>query len=225
MSLRIATLCSALACLLLGFPAPSRAQDPEPEEELPRVELSALRAAPAENVGRRVRFVIQVREERASWNPWITRFGSAQFRSWSAWSDDRMLWERSVWEDPCETLFARRRQGAARVLAGARPYDRFEVVGAVREVFRGIAWIEIESAKRLPRAVGEGSVLHASRALELMQQEAWERALAELERARTTLLPRHADARLAELIAEVEAELEQPEEGAPPGGGVAHSPR
>ena len=197
-----------LASLLLGLagaPAPGAVEDelvgPPPP---PRLELSELRAEPASYVGQPLRFRVQIDSERERWNPWLTRFGTQSFRSWSGWSDDRMPWVREVWSDPSTHLYVRRESAAARTLGGARRLERYEVEAVVREVFLGEPWIEITSARRLPHMIGEGTVLHASRALALMEQGSWERARYELERARTSLLPEHAFEALDSLLEEIE---------------------
>ena len=196
-----------LASLLLGLagaPAPGAAQDelvgPPPP---PTLELSELRADPASHVGQPLRFRVQIDAEREHWNPWLTRFGTQSFRSWSGWSDDRMPWVREVWSNPSKHLYARRESAAARTLGGARRHERYEVEAVVREVFLGEPWIEITSARRLPHMIGEGSVLHASRALALMEQGSWVLARNELERASTSLLPEHALEVLDALLEEI----------------------
>jgi hypothetical protein len=93
----------------------------------------------------------------------------------------------------------RRDSDAVKVLANAPKYARFEVVARVRQVFLGRPWIEIESAQRLVPEIGEGALLHASRALQLIEGEQWQLASDDLDRALIGNLPEPARAELLRL--------------------------
>jgi hypothetical protein len=191
------------SCLLpwLGALEPAQALESMAESP-PERALSDLARDPLADLGEEVRLVLQFGAPLASWNPYLTRFGAGDFAGYEAWGDERFLWERAAFDAPERTLFARRGSSAERVLADAKPYQRFLVRAVVREVFLGKPWIEILAAERLAEEVSEGSLLHAIRGLELLAEGQKDLARAQIERAAAGFLPAHARAeleRLAEL--------------------------
>lgn len=159
-------------------------------------------------LGARVRFTFQFQASPPVWNPYLTRFGTNDYVGAVGWGDDQFLWRAEDFESPCVLVFARRGTSAATLLASARTYSRFEVVGRVSQVFLGLPWIELETAERLPQETGEGAVLHASRAVRAMEAGDWSRALEDLARAEISNLPPQALGELARLRSICEAERE-----------------
>lgn len=202
---------TALGIVRGAVPGPGDAAPP-PEQAVESAALGALREDAGPWLGRRLQVVVQFHSERAAWNPWLTRFGPVDYAGFACWSDDRFTWDRAVWSDPFQHLFARRGSPAEAALRGARLYERYELVVVLREVFLGEPWVEVESARRLEEVVGEGTVLHASRALVLMAEGRWTLARGELERAETEELPAHARAELDRLREEIDAALREAEE-------------
>lgn len=170
-------------------------------------ELGLVRASPESFLGKELVALVQVREAPRAWNPYLTRFGPADYSALSVWSDQQLLWLPEEYENPFGLVFARRGTPADSVFASARPYERYRVRGRVRECFLGRAWIEVEAAERVEGELGEGAILHASRAVQLMAGSQWSLALADLDRALIGDLPAHARAALAELRAACAAEL------------------
>ncbi len=176
-------------------------------EETTGATLEELNQAPADWIGRRVRFVFQFHSAPEAWNPYLSRFGKRDYLAARCWSDAQVLWKADEYDAPAGMLFARRGSAAAEALAAAPVYGRYEAVGLVRQVFLGRAWIDVERVERLPEEVGEGAILHASRALRSMETCAWKLALEDLARAEASNLPPHARAELAALREECEAAL------------------
>ena len=191
-----ALACTVIAVASTQLPA-SRAASAPPEPQL--VTLAPICAEPPSFLGRELRFRFQFESELATWNPYLTRFGSDDYRAMRVWSDEQMLWRREDWDAPLAVLFVRRGGDAAKALDHAPKYARFEVVGRVRQVFLGLPWIEIERAERLVPEIGEGALLHASRALQLMAAEHWQLAGEDLDRALIGNLPEPARAELLRL--------------------------
>jgi len=186
-------------------PAPSSRLDAEAEAVAAApadTQLSTLRADPLAWIGRRVRFVLQLQAPIEEWNPCLTRFGTEGWVAFGAWSDERFTWDPGVHADPFRRLFARRGSGPARVLAEAHPYQRFEVVGSVREIFLDDPWIEVESLRTLEELVGEGTILHVERGRAFMRDHLWALALQQFERAGAAPLPAHARAELERQVLE-----------------------
>jgi hypothetical protein len=199
-------LCVALCLSALGGArsGANPARDAAPAD----VGFGELQRDAAGWLGTRVRFTFQFQASPPVWNPYVTRFGTNDYVGAVGWGDDQFLWRAEDFEAPCVLVFARRGTPAAALLASARTYARFEVVGRVSQVFLGLPWIELETAERLPQEIGEGAVLHASRALRAMETGDWGRALEDLARAEISNLPPHALGELARLRSICEAERE-----------------
>jgi hypothetical protein len=162
-------------------------------------ELETLLEEPAAWLGRSVRFTFQFHSAPASWNPYLTRFGTRDYVAAVAWSDAQLLWDVDEHDHPRALVFARRGSASGSTLSAAPLYGRYEAVGRVVQVFMGHPWIEVEQVERLPEEIGEGAILHASRALRSMDQGEWRLALEDLTRAEASNLPPRARAALVRL--------------------------
>jgi hypothetical protein len=178
------------------------------EAPAPMVSWSELETSSTQRMGQRVRVQVQFHSPIASWNPFMTRFGSREFSAVRAWADEQFPWVAAEFESPAARLFTRRGSEAERVLASARPTQRFELDAVVREVFFDRPWVEVLAARPLTEFIGEGTVIHARRGIELAEAGAWELAEAEYERALTTTLPPSARAELERLRAKARAAIE-----------------
>lgn len=192
---------SILTSLAFSGPAASdRDAAPAPaavtSAELPVVSWDEIARHPGNWLGRRVRLRFQFHSRVADWNPYLTRFGSGQFVAVQGWADEQFPWIETDYERPAVRVFARTDGQAARDLARAEPFGRFDVVGVVREALLDLPWIEIDSAWMLPEQISEATVIHAARAIKLMKQQAWGLADLELSTAVAAPLP---DAALLEI--------------------------
>ena len=181
---RLATL-TLLALAALPTLA-RRVDDPEPP---PLVAGTALWADPGAWLGTEVRFVVQHEAWLESWNPMATRFGAGDYRAWSAWADEQQLWRAEDYDAPAVRLFVRRGGASEWALTGLEPYQRFEVVGHVKAVLAGQPWVEVVGVRPLSEQIGDGSLVHATRALEAQDRGEWERAEEEFGRALAAPLP------------------------------------
>jgi hypothetical protein len=210
-SFRLRSAAAVLGLSLLSAAPGLLHQDPDAEvdaagqsaQEPVEMQLTRLREHPSPHLGATLRLVVQFREQVEEWNPLLTRFGTDDFRSFSGWSDELMLWREEEWEDSFDRLFVRRRGLPDRALAVARPHERWELEVVVQDVFLGEPWLEVLTARRLPEYVSEGSILHASSALELVEEARFALARSELDRAENGPLPPHALEELAKLRAEI----------------------
>ncbi len=191
------------------FPDPSAGMVPDPRMIDPatlapeEVELTDLRAEPGPWFGRRVRFTFQFSKARAEWEPFFTRFGPADFVAFEAWGDREYPWDEEVYDHPAGTFFARRGSVVEASLALARPHQRFEAVGVVRDVFLNEPWIEVQSMRRQLEHIPEGTLLHVQQARSFLDVEQWDLALDQLQRAMSAPLPNHAMEALDELVESV----------------------
>ncbi|NOT30590.1 MAG: hypothetical protein HOP15_09115 [Planctomycetes bacterium] len=210
----------ALAALLLPCPVQRSSvqqgtQAPATVEATRSVTLSALRAQPGRYLGLEVRFVLQFRALVEDWNPYLSRFEPARWLALEVWPDEALNWERAAFETPARRLFVRRGGGFEPLVRRARIYQRFEVRARVREAFLGEAWLELLELVPLEGEVGEGTILHVTRARELAAEGQFDLALDQYERARSAPLSPHALAAVLEEIRATQAARERAEaEGA-----------
>ena len=88
-------LACALAC---GAGVAAALSEHEPAKvESESVALGLVRADPLAYLGRDLKLRFQVEHEPQDWNPFVTRFGSGEFRAVVAWADEQMLWNQDAW--------------------------------------------------------------------------------------------------------------------------------
>lgn len=187
-----------LALLALGA-LPGVARAPETPEPPPAVSSAELWSRPGDRLGGEVRFVVQHAEWLEAWNPMVTRFGAGEYRAWSAWGDDQLLWKSEEYDAPRVVVFVRRGGAAEWALESLARYDRYEVVGRVDAVFAGRPWIEVLGVRPLTEQLGDGSLVHARRGVEAYTARRWTRASDEFERALASPVPPIARAELKRL--------------------------
>ncbi|MCE9593832.1 MAG: hypothetical protein K8S98_06540 [Planctomycetes bacterium] len=191
-----AILVILLLAAIVRSPLHGRQDDGAPAEPTP---LGLVRASPDAYLGKEVSFVVQVHTLPTSWNPYLTRFGITDFRALSVWADEQALWVTEEFGNPFGPVFARRGTSVDTVFAQAKPYERYLLKGRVREVFLGRPWIEVDAATHLDGEVGEGTILHAGRALQLVASGQPKLALEDFDRALAGDLPPKAREALEEL--------------------------
>lgn len=172
--------------------------------ELPRTTWKEIAARPDLHYGRLTRLVVQHRSLETDWEPFLTRFDPSSYLAVRAWADEQQPWIRVDYERPVARLFVRRGTRAARLFAEARPHDRIVVACEVKALLLGLPWIEVVCARRMRKYIPEGSVLHAARALEFVERQAWPLAQDQLDRALAAPLPVFARGKLEILKREVD---------------------
>ncbi len=158
---------------------------------VPAFSLSALSGAPELRLGERLAVTVQLQSEVPDWAPFLTRFDPSAYRCAWVWGDEQWLWIEDEYDAPVARVFARRGTFAEALLDGAKPHDRLELEIVVREMQAGAAWIEVVGGRWTEQQTPEGSVLHAIRAMELIEREGWALAVSELTRALRPNLPGH----------------------------------
>lgn len=179
-----------------------------PVAEPPLVPYEELRRRPAQHLARRVRIVVQLEGGVASWNPYLSRFGMRDYAAFRAWSDEQLPWQLEDYEAPAVRFFVRRASPSARAFDGLPEFARCELVVRVAELFAGEPWLEVERVRRLELQLTEGTVIHAGRAHEFLEQGQWALAESELERALAGALPEGPRAELERLSEICRAERE-----------------
>lgn len=148
-----------------------------------RVACAELWNRPGKHLSRELALRVQFRDWIEDWDPYLTRFGPALYRAFDAWGETQFLWRAEEHDHPIARLFVRRGSAAEWALETAQRHDGLELQVAVRAAFAGQPWVEVLGVRPLESSLPEGSILHASRALQLMERRVWGRAEEELERA------------------------------------------
>ncbi|GEM_PF-1347342 len=169
-------------------------------------EVNAQRAQPMQGD---LQLAFQFHSLEQDWNPYCLPFSKRTHIAVRAWSDNQLPWIRSDYDNPAARYFVKRGSFAERLLAKATPHERFVVVGRVRAQFLGQSWIEVVAATPAREQIPLGSVLHASRALDLFDRGATELGLEQLLRALAAPLPAHAREALLSLMPDPVAKLDE----------------
>jgi hypothetical protein len=167
----------------------TRADESDVKPPLPLTTWRDLVDHPGRHVNKRLRLVLQFRTRVPTWSPYLTRFGTRDFVAYQFWGDEQRLWQIEEFQCAPVRLFARKQSLADWTLEKTQMYARFEVEISVREIFLDQPWAEIESVTPLDEHVSEGTLIHASRAIELMQSKSWKLAENEFDQALAGLLP------------------------------------
>ena len=183
--------------------------EPEPAAVVP---LEQVFRDPRPYLDRELQVTFQVRSVPEHWNPYLTRFGTRDYVAAEVWGDGQYLWIQRDFESPLGLVFARRGSPVGVVLAEAETYQRFTARVHVRQVFGSRPWAEILELTPERRAVSEGTILHASRALTLMSGDEYQIARDDLRRAAAPLLPQHVRDELQRLIGICNRELAERKE-------------
>jgi hypothetical protein len=176
--------------------------------DAPTASVLDLSQRPELRLGEAQRVVAQVCRETDDWSAFLTRFDPAAFRAFEFWADEQFLWIKEEFDAPQARLFARRGSLAAAALAAANSNDRLELEVVVREMHAGRAWIEVTQARWTEEQTPAGTLLHAIRALELMERDGWVLASSQFDRALAPNLPPLVRAELTRLKAECAAEID-----------------
>ena len=190
-----------LAIALTGMALGDRGSGDAPKA-IPAAELSLIARSPRDFLGQELSLAIQVESQPVEWNPYLTRFGTEDYRAVIAWGDEQRLWDRTDYANPAAMLLVRRGSALEPILIQAQRYARFEATGIVRQVLVGRPWIEITSLRALSEQFSPGSMVHAARGVELMAAEHWELAAQSFERALASDLPARAQTELERLRSE-----------------------
>ncbi len=197
-----------LACAgLLSVAAPAAHEVPATPALVPWADVAA---EPCRHHGQELRLRLQVHSRPARWQPGPTRFGPGAFLALDAWSDEQFPWVEHDYLAPTARVFVRRDTAAARAIAAARTHQRLEIRGVVREVWRDVPWIEVTAAHVLDEEIGEATVIHAARAIDLMESDSWELADQELLQALSGPVPPAAREELVRLRSVCQEALRNP---------------
>lgn len=171
---------------------------------IPTYSISALLDRPEVKLGEEHRVIAQLHGEIDEWHPFLTRFHVGDYRRITFWADEQWLWIKEEFDAPAADFFVRRGSEADQTLRASSRHDRLQLDLIVREVHAGRTWIEVVGARRTEAQTPEGTVLHAIRALDMIEREGWALAVSELERALRPDLPGHVRRELQTILEQCE---------------------
>lgn len=206
------------ATLLFGALTGEPAVRVAPEAPPPLVAWKDLCDRPIQWLGQTVRMQLQFSNGVATWNPYMTRFGTGQFTAFQAWTDEQFPWIKSEYDAPAVRVFSRTDSASDWALEAAKPGARFEMTVIVRETFLELPWVEVVGILPLAERISEGTSIHAAKACELMKARSFGLAASELEQAITDDLPPLARTELERLLVLCRdaIALEKGSQGVPP---------
>jgi len=139
-----------LTAALLVAPAGAQMKDPEKElleGILPKeraITLQEIRKNPEGFRNFKVEFVGQFHALERMYVPFFTFFTPEEYVNISAWGDEQDLFDPQDYGDDFAYLFLAKDNTATQQLVRLRRYERFRAEGIVRNIFKGIPWIEIK---------------------------------------------------------------------------------
>ncbi|MEZ6014841.1 MAG: hypothetical protein R3F49_07000 [Planctomycetota bacterium] len=172
------------------------------------VELAALVAAPERWLGETLETIVQVRGAApGAWEGYMSGLSPATHVALDVWADSQLLWDPLEYAAPLGRLYVRPEALLVSACASAfraldapvtwAPHTRLAVRVRVAAFTAGRGWLEVLDARPTAEQVPEGTVMHAIRGLQLLNEGAYGLAASELEKALLPPLPGHAKAPLA----------------------------
>jgi hypothetical protein len=128
-------------------------------------------------------------------NPFFTRFTRANHVNFTMWGEQSRLWVKEEFDQPCPTLFVSKlKDETTTVLYSLQRYQQIQVVGVVRNSFKGKPWIEITSIQPIGARHTTASLGHLHKAHQYIAKHEWKKAGIELGLANHDQLPQRTRA-------------------------------
>ena len=133
------------------------------EAKTKSVTLAQLRKAPESFRGVPCEFELTFHGFTQIFNPYFTRFIPETYTNFSAWGLDQKLWDLKEYKNDFSYLFVAKFNPNLPQFLKLKRFDRIQVVGEVRDTFKGNPWIEVYSVKVIPGKLAEESLIHRVR--------------------------------------------------------------
>lgn len=145
--------------------------------------LTQVRAEPDSFQSVKVEFTVQFASLGKIANPFFTKFTPTEYANFYTWADEQPIWQEKSYQDVFGTLFLAKTHEKIGALYSLGLYQRLKVVGVVRNTFQNAPWIEVTDFEVLDGQLDTAVLTHLFRGEKLMEQRAWQRAIAELSMA------------------------------------------
>ncbi len=165
--------------------------------------LTSVRKNPESYRDLPVQMEIQFHELRHAKNPFFTRFSADGYLSFAAWGGEQSLWHREDYLNDHPLFFVDRGAPMRRTLLEAKIYDRIRVTAVVRDVFKGVPYLEVTKAEIVDSRLTEATIVAAARAEQAAQEGETASALSFYEQALRGKIPDESKAQLHLDIAQV----------------------
>ena len=116
-------------------------------------------------------------------NPFFTRFTPTEYSNFYTWADEQPIWQEKSYQDLFGMLFLAKTHPKLEALYALHVYQRIRVTGVVRNTFQNTPWIEVTDFDTVSGQLDTAVLTHLFRGEKLMEQRAWQRAIAELSLA------------------------------------------
>jgi hypothetical protein len=145
--------------------------------------LTQVRAEPEAYKNVKVTFTVQFASLGKISNPFFTKFTPTDFTNFYAWADEQPIWQEKTYHDVFGMLFLSKSHPRLEQLYEMRLYQRIKLTGVIRNTFQSMPWIEVTDFEMAPGQLDTAVLSHLYRGEKLMEQRAWQRAIAELSLA------------------------------------------
>jgi tetratricopeptide (TPR) repeat protein len=145
--------------------------------------LTQVRAEPDSFRNVKVEFTVQFASLGKIANPFFTKFTPSEYANFYTWADEQPIWQEKPYQDVFGMLFLAKTHPKLETLYSLRLYQRIKVIGVVRNTFQNTPWIEVTEFEVVPGQLDTAVLTHLFRGEKLMDQRAWQRAIAELSLA------------------------------------------
>lgn len=145
--------------------------------------LTQIRAEPESFKNVKVEFTLQFASLGRIANPFFTKFTPTEYANFYAWADEQPIWQEKSYQDLFGMLFLAKTHPKLEQLYTLRLYQRIKVTGVIRNTFQNQPWIEVTDFDGVTGQLDTAVLTHLSRGEKLMEQRAWQRAIAELSLA------------------------------------------
>ncbi len=155
------------------------------------VKLRAVRENPSAYKNVFITFKAQFHSIGSVHNPFFTRFTRSEYTNFGAWGDEQKVWKLEEFSRPLSILFVKKLDNDDMLseLFRYKRFERLQITGVVRNVFKDAPWIEVISIEKLGGKVTTPTLTHMHRAHSLMAKRRWTQAGTELNLAMTEGLP------------------------------------
>lgn len=154
--------------------------------------LTQMRAEPESFKNVKVVFTVQFASLGKLSNPFFTRFTPSEYANFYAWADEQPIWREKSYQDVFGMLFLGKNHPKLEDLYQLQLFQRVKLTGIVRNTFQGAPWIEVSDFEAVDGQLDIAVLTHLHRGEKLMEQRAWQRAIAELSLAPGEGVPQSA---------------------------------
>lgn len=158
--------CISLAVLLMSIvlvASPAWAGDDQTEAQAKSVTLSQLMKTPESFRAVPCEFTLTFHQFTQVYNPYFTRFVPERFLNFAAWGDEQEIWKVEEYSRDFPFLFVSKGAKNLTDFLKLERFDRVQVVGEIKDIFKGKPWIELYSVKPLDGKITEKSLVHRVR--------------------------------------------------------------